>query len=379
MAIPQRICLNMIVKNETPVLARLFASVKDFISYYVIVDTGSTDGTPEFIKAWMAKAGIPGEVHHQPWVNFGHNRQQALEYAYQAKQADWLLLIDADEELGCSDPLFYKKLQPGISYSLEKHHGDLRYRLLNLVNIQGTCWRWQGVVHEYLEFVEGTDKRKVLDEAWIIYHQGEGARSRDLSAKQKYLADARLLEAELKKHPKDARSRFYLAQSYSDAGDSKSAFKHYLLRSGIDGWPEETFVAQYRAGKEALRLNKPYLEINQILLKAYEMRPTRGTEPLYQLATYCRTKRWYAQAYMYAKTGSEIAYPSDTLFVERDIYEWRIFDELSIAAYWLGHYEESKALCEKLLAMALVLEDAERIQKNLDFAVQKLAELNVKL
>ena len=29
--------LNMIVKNETPVLGRLFNSVKDIISYYVIV------------------------------------------------------------------------------------------------------------------------------------------------------------------------------------------------------------------------------------------------------------------------------------------------------------------------------------------------------
>ncbi len=45
--------LNMIVKNETPVLGRLFNSVKDIISYYVIVETGSTDGTPEFIKNWI--------------------------------------------------------------------------------------------------------------------------------------------------------------------------------------------------------------------------------------------------------------------------------------------------------------------------------------
>lgn len=50
-----RICLNMIVKNETPVLGRLFASVKDIISYYVIVDTGSTDGTPDFIKNGWTK------------------------------------------------------------------------------------------------------------------------------------------------------------------------------------------------------------------------------------------------------------------------------------------------------------------------------------
>src|SRR5690606_28401751 len=35
------ICLTMIVKNEVAVLPRLFRSVKDYIDYYVIVDTGS--------------------------------------------------------------------------------------------------------------------------------------------------------------------------------------------------------------------------------------------------------------------------------------------------------------------------------------------------
>ena len=374
MTTSNRIGLNMIVKNETPVLGRLFKSVKDLISYYVIVDTGSTDGTPEFIKTWMDEAGIPGEVHQQPWVNFGYNRNQALEYAYQSGQADWLLLIDADEELGCSNPLFYKKLQPGISYSLEKHHNELRYGFMNLINIKETRWRWQGVVHEYLELVSGNNRQEQIYDAWIIYHQGEGVRSRGLTAQQKFLGDACLLTTELKKNPNDARSQFYLAQSYSDAGDAKTAYKHYLKRASMEGWPEESFVAQYRAGKQALWLNKSYAEIIECFLKAYEMRPTRGAEPLYQLAVYCRNKNWHNQAYLFAKAGSEITYPSDRLFVERDIYEWRIFDELAISAYWIGRYAESKTLCEKLLIMSLAPADAERIEKNLQFAVNRLAE-----
>jgi len=101
------------------------------------------------------------------------------------------------------------------------------------------------------------------------------------------------------------------------------------------------------------------------------MRPERGAEPLYQLAVYCRNKNWHTQAYLFAKAGAEIAYPTDKLFVERDIYEWRIHDELAIAAYWTGRNAESKALCEMLLAMVLAPEDVERIEKNLEFAVQK--------
>jgi len=70
------ICLNMIVKNETPVLDRLFRSLKEVIDYYVIVDTGSDDGTPEFIARWILEAGISGELHRREWV-----RQRGLAAA----------------------------------------------------------------------------------------------------------------------------------------------------------------------------------------------------------------------------------------------------------------------------------------------------------
>jgi glycosyltransferase involved in cell wall biosynthesis len=39
------ICLNMIVKGESRVIQRALASVKHLIDYWVIVDTGSTDGS----------------------------------------------------------------------------------------------------------------------------------------------------------------------------------------------------------------------------------------------------------------------------------------------------------------------------------------------
>ena len=43
------ICLNLIVKNESHVIRELFESVAQYIDYWVIVDTGSTDGTQELI------------------------------------------------------------------------------------------------------------------------------------------------------------------------------------------------------------------------------------------------------------------------------------------------------------------------------------------
>ena len=70
--------------------------------------------------------------------------------------------------------------------------------------------------------------------------------------------------------------------------------------------------------------------------------------------------------------GSEKPYPGDLLFVESEIYRWRIFDELSIAAYWTGRYEESRAAAEKILHLPLDPVQVERVRANLDFALQKL-------
>ena len=43
------ITLVMIVKNESETITRCFDSVKDHIDYWVICDTGSTDGTQKKI------------------------------------------------------------------------------------------------------------------------------------------------------------------------------------------------------------------------------------------------------------------------------------------------------------------------------------------
>ena len=41
------ICVNMIVKNESANLPRLFKSLENVVDFYVIYDTGSTDNTIE--------------------------------------------------------------------------------------------------------------------------------------------------------------------------------------------------------------------------------------------------------------------------------------------------------------------------------------------
>jgi glycosyltransferase involved in cell wall biosynthesis len=370
------ICLNMIVKNETKVLPRLFRSVKDYIDYYVIVDTGSTDDTIELIKREMEAYGVPGEVHERPWVNFGVNRTQALELAVEADKTDWLLFIDADEELAVSDPKFYEKFEPGVSYDIEKHHSGMRYAVPHLVDIRQNRWKWEAPVHNFLKHLEGPKRRELRKDVWIIYHTGEGAKSHGVTPEQKFLRDAKLLEEDLKTNPDNPRSQFYLAQSYKHAGHNKKAYAAYAKRVEMEGWDEERYMAQLEKGRVAVLLEYAEDIVLRDYLAAYEMRPTRS-EPLHDLARYYREKKMYGKSYVFAKTGAYMPRPNDSLFIAQEVYDWRLLDELGVCAYWVGDYEGGKAACEEILRRVeagIHVPEVEltRIKANLGFSQARL-------
>src|SRR4051812_47694072 len=373
-----KICLNMIVKNEVKVLPRLIRSVKDYIDYYVIVDTGSTDDTIALIRREMASYGIEGEVHERPWVNFGVNRQQALELALAADKADFLLFIDADEELRVSDPKFYEKLEPDVTYEIEKHQDELRYAVHHLVNVRAGRYRWEGPAHNYLVELEAPPRWEVRKDVWIIFHQAEGAKSHGVTQEEKFLRDARLFEAELSRNPDDARSQFYLAQSYRDAERFEPALAAYKKRASMEnGWDEERFIAQLEAGRLCVRLEKSEAVVLSELLAAYALRPTRA-EPLYELACYYRHKEAWPMATLFAKAGVQTPRPSDRLFVFDSIYAWRLLDELAVSAYWVGDYATTKRACETLIqrlegGLEIPDHEVERIRDNLAGAAEELA------
>jgi hypothetical protein len=362
------ICLNMIVKNETKVLPRLFRSLKDYIDYYVIVDTGSADDTIALIQREMDAYGIPGEVHERPWVNFGVNRQQALDLARAAQQAEWLLFIDADEELGVSDPKFYEKLEPGFTYMIEKHHDGTRYAVPSLLHLPSSNVHWDGPVHNYLVSVGAWPKR-LLKDAWIIYHSFEGAKSHGVSKEEKYLRDAHILEEHLKEHPHHPRSLFYLGQSYRDAGHLEKALEAYRRRTSVDGWIEEKFMAQLEVGRISIRLEKPEHIVLQEMLSAYQLRPTRA-EPLYELARFFRLKHNYATAHLFAKAGVQTPRPDDRLFMIDSVYTWRLLDELAVSSAHVKDFQLAKWAGDELMvrvAQGTVVpqDDLDRITKNL--------------
>ena len=91
------ICLNMIVKNESAIITRLFDSVLNIIDTYCICDTGSTDNTIELIKDYFNSKNIKGKIIQEPFVDFSHNRNVSLQGCDEL--SDYILLMDADMTL----------------------------------------------------------------------------------------------------------------------------------------------------------------------------------------------------------------------------------------------------------------------------------------
>src|SRR5580698_1140027 len=101
-----RVCLSMIIKNESKVIERCLRSVRPFVHSWAICDTGSTDGTQELVRKTMSD--LPGELIEKPWVDFATNRNQALDLA--RRHGDYALIIDADEVLEAEAGFSYGEL-----------------------------------------------------------------------------------------------------------------------------------------------------------------------------------------------------------------------------------------------------------------------------
>lgn len=365
-----KICLNMIVKNESSNIERLFNSLKNVIDYYLIVDTGSSDDTIEKIKFVADKLKIPGEIYERKWVNFGYNRQEALTLAN--GKADYLLIIDGDEELIVNNFDFNNLIYD--CYYIIRKYADLEYYLPFLINIKNynkIGWRWNAPVHNYLTAQkEYSSYNLIKDEFYIISYVNQGGKSKGKSLKEKYLNDAKLLKDELIKNPNDTRSQFYLAQSYFSAQEYALAKKEYLKRVEMNGWSEERFISY-------LKLIILYLEeydllsALSILPKALITNSDRANEIYYYIISYLYDKNKYSEAYKLIELINFKQKINTTwLFVNASIYTWLLKDKCSMVAYHNQDYILMYKLCNELLLEAPTSE-LKRIHFNMNYAFER--------
>ena len=319
-----KLCLNMIVKNESRIIERLLASVLSIVDTYCICDTGSTDDTIEKIQTFMKNAGKPGIVISEPFKNFGYNRTFALD-----KAKDWgefALLLDADMKL-VIEPGFSKDSLVENGYSITQKNGNLEYMNVRIIKT-GIGVRCLGPTHEYYDFPTGGSGHK-LSTLWID-DIGDGGAKGD-----KFTRDARLLLEGIQNEPNNDRYHFYLANTYKNLGRFQDAIEYYKKRVQLGGWIEEIFYSCLEAGS-------CYKEIGDMpnavfwWMEGYN-RHTKRAESLYEIVKYYRDIGKQQIAQVFCNIALSIPFPKDdVLFIRKDVYEYLLDYENSILAFYTG-------------------------------------------
>lgn len=358
------VCLCMIVKNEAPVIRRCLDSVLPLISHWVIVDTGSGDGTQQLIREHMRN--IPGTLYERPWRDFAYNRSEALTLA--RPHGDYSLIIDADDVLELPSD-FQRASLIADAYSMNIVDGPLSYTRLQLVSNKQN-WFYRGVLHEFL----ACDGETIREHLNINMRRGhDGARRRNPEI---YSQDAAILEKALTEEADPVlRSRytFYLAQSYRDCRQPQQAIARYRERAALGGWAEEVYYSHYQAAKLLQSSGAPDEAVLVEYQKATDALPARN-EARHGASRLCRLRGLHARGYAIAKEGLGKPLPAGVLFAEPWIYDTGLRDEFAVNAYWAGHYAESLDACLSLIESGkMPAAELPRIIANVRAAASELA------
>jgi len=141
---------------------------------------------------------------------------------------------------------------------------------------------------------------------------------------------------------------FYLANSYMCLKQYEDAIRWYKERIAKGGWIEEIWYSKYMIGDCYAEMNQWDQALSHYL-EAYQLNPERA-ETLQQISKHYRLSQQNELAYLFAKQGLTIPYPSNqALFISHPTYDYLLEEDLSVAAYYTSHKDEGFASTNRLM------------------------------
>jgi tetratricopeptide (TPR) repeat protein len=273
-----RLTVCLIAKNEERFIGQCLESVRRLADQIVVMDTGSTDWTRDIAQRFGA------EVYSFPWQDdFSAARNAALERA----NGDWILMLDADEELlpeshdallkAMGNPQALAFRLPMVDKGREAEGCHYVPRLFR--NAPGLFY--VGRVHEQI-FSSIEVRRQewglesLLGTARLLHH---GYAAEMVRGRKKGSRNLRLLQRAIEELPNEANLLMNLGLELARSGRTEEALGFYLEAfEAMAALPKEQVVPEL---KEALltQLCARLLNLKQFdqIVSVLESRLARST------------------------------------------------------------------------------------------------------
>lgn len=341
------ISLIMMVKNESKRIHVTLNSVINIVNRIIIYDTGSTDETINIIKEFSLNNKISLYVKFGTFIDFSVSRNILLDYANNILNTDFLLLMDANDELINGDKLIQfckeNKETKEFGFFIKQKwlvHCHIEYFNIRLIRANNN-WKFIGKVHEYIHRPNYTPIIIIPD---VILFQNRLLD--DDKSFYRFSVDEKLLMEEYNSINKTERTIFYLAQTKECLGKKEEAIKYYKERSMVkNSFIEEVFQSIYKVGMLLKEIKEPFEIYSGYFLLAISTIPNR-IEPFIRLTEYYISIRSWNLAYLFIKHACDMQIPFALLFLDIECYKYYRWHLMGIIAYYVNKYEDGLKACE---------------------------------
>ena len=249
------VSLCLIARNESAVIGRCLASVREVVDEMIVLDTGSTDDTADAARAAGAR------VESFPWTDdFAAARNASLDRA----ASEWVIVLDADEALAPeSAPLVRRLIESDradawqvVMRNLQPPGEMLRYVDGHVVRLfrRDPAIRFRGAIHESVDLALAEHGARVLASPLVVLHDGY-ARHTVQGGESRAARNIALLERAVARDPDDRYLQFQLGVSCRHAGKIRDAQRNLQGALAAGGEPLSVTLraeAQLRLAQLAL-------------------------------------------------------------------------------------------------------------------------------
>ena len=338
------ICLNMIVKNEKHIIKETLDNLTKYInfSYWVISDTGSTDGTQEFIKEYFMEKNIPGELFQDKWQDFAYNRNRAIEHAF--NKSDYLFFFDADDLIHGDFKLPNTLNKDAYQF---KFGENFSYDRICLINNREKIGKYVGVLHELFNISKPYCSIEKIEGNYFFESRHLGDRSKN---PEKYKKDGETLELAFNNENIDLglkyRYAYYCGQSYQDAGIPEKSIEWYKKFLDLPADNQYKYCACINLGHNYKNINNNEESLYYYGL-SYKYDNTRIEGITFLMDYYyCKDLHYIVNALWNKFKDYKVLNPDDKIFLNSSRYE--SFEWYNIVSgYYSDDYEGAYSSCKR--------------------------------